>query len=986
MNPNDSYQRLINKLKQLFQIDSELDFGIYRIIKFRKQEIENFLENDLKNIIDNEFKQFINVDIREIDRDLEDIKKRILSDISSDAFNVNDEIKDEYKQNAICIKYDNKKKEKDKIQINDNTKISVFNHLYDFFTQYYDDGDFITQKKIISGEYNYAIPYNGEEVKLYWANYDQYYIKSGEIFKIYEIDKDELNGWQVCFKTIAADVEEGNKKGDRRYFILDKHNPIEINETEKKCTINFSYSPLNINIIKEYEIKTKDDEYKKSGIKQEEINPQLCKFILNNIDSKSKSLKLILENKYSKSANSKEVTPVLINMHVNKFTKKVTTDFFIHKNLKSFLENELDYYIKTKVINLKLFDNDDLSNMKMNITKVKVIESIGKTIIKFLSSIENYQKDLWEKKKFVIATEYVITIDRILNKGRSVQILKNEQLDEETFNWFIDEILSCEKQLLEWKNLGFGNYKKRTDLYEDGDLLKLPVDTKYFNMEFKEKLLETLTSEDSLENVLDGVLIKSENWQGLNILSEKFKNKINMLYIDPPFNTDNDQFLYKDNFKDSTWITMLDNRISIFKNFLHESGSLYFNIDENGNYLTRFLLDKYFNYKREIIWNTASLNVAGVKLTDNNFVYSTSYILFYTKNEKEYFFNTPHYEIPKFIKKYFKHDGEDEGGKYRLSRYGEKIYLKEEKGDHIPSVWNDILSFNYIAAAQESYKFQTQKPERLIKRMIEASSFKKDYIMDYYLGSGTTLAVAHKLKRKWIGIEMGDQFPEFYLVKGEKRTGILGRMKEVLAGFGNHEPVGISREEGWNGGGFFKYHYIEQYEDTLNNITLNNKETNDKILKKYGNNYLINYLFNEDTKNSFPLVNTEKFNKPFNYSLNIISDIDKEIRKTRTDEKGNVKVDLFETFNYLIGIEISKYIIKNNNNAKYIFITGKVNKSNVAIIWRDLDNIDFERDKEFIESNLDLNDYDVIYLNGDSVIKSGFISIESTFKKLMGIN
>jgi len=143
------------------------------------------------------------------------------------------------------------------------------------------------------------------------------------------------------------------------------------------------------------------------------------------------------------------------------------------------------------------------------------------------------------------------------------------------------------------------------------------------------------------------------------------------------------------------------------------------------------------------------------------------------------------------LKDIFKYDGEDEFGKYRMSRYGQKIYSSEEKGDAISNIWNDILSFNYVAtAADESWKFFTQKPERLLRRIIEASSKKGDVVADFFLGSGTTTAVAHKLGRKWIGVEMGEHF---YSV-------VLPRMKRVLA----YDKSGISKEvKEYQGGGFF---------------------------------------------------------------------------------------------------------------------------------------------------------------------------------------
>jgi adenine-specific DNA-methyltransferase len=350
-------------------------------------------------------------------------------------------------------------------------------------------------------------------------------------------------------------------------------------------------------------------------------------------------------------------------------------------------------------------------------------------------------------------------------------------------------------------------------------------------------------------------------------------------------------------------------------------------------------------------------------------------------------FNTPHYEIPKFIKKYFKYDGEDEFGKYRLSRYGEKIYIDKEKGDVISNVWNDILSFNYAAAAaDESFKFFTQKPERLLRRIIETSSLRNEIVLDFFLGIGTTVAVAHKLGRKWIGIEMGNYFEEFYLdYDREKKemvtkTGVLGRMKEVLAGYGNHEPCGISKEINWEGGGFFKYHYLEQYEDTLHNIEFPNEEKGQKVLQLFDkdkevNEYVMKYMLKFETEGSPSLLNLNSFENPFEYKLKIIS-----------SGKGEelVNVDLVETFNYLLGLKINGYRFLNKNSRKYVIVFGERDNRRTAIIWRPTKGIDLEKDKEIIDKVLNGFNPDEIFINGDSFVK-GYKPIESEFKNLAGV-
>jgi len=359
--------------------------------------------------------------------------------------------------------------------------------------------------------------------------------------------------------------------------------------------------------------------------------------------------------------------------------------------------------------------------------------------------------------------------------------------------------------LKEWEELGFGEINKKEDLMAKKDLFstkykKLPVDTKCFNQDFKERLLEKLTEKENLDDLIDGVLIKSENWQALNLLLEKYKDKIQCIYIDPPFNkADSDQFLYKANYKDSCWLTLLENRLRIAKDILNKRGSIFVNSDDQCNSFVKLLLDIIFgNFQNEIIW---SYEKPGAGL--NKFKNNHSNIYFYTKTG-DFIFNTLF--VPR-------------KGETELTKR-EGRFAVDYEGKISPDWWNDIPSFATAMTASErtnkmlGVSFPTQQPEKLLKRIIHVSSNNLGIILDYFLGSGTTIAVAHKFGRKWIGTEMGDQL----------ETHILPRMKKVLAG----DRSGISKDKdvNWQGGGFFKYHYLEQYEDTLHNIEFPQKNRN----------------------------------------------------------------------------------------------------------------------------------------------------------------
>jgi hypothetical protein len=169
---------------------------------------------------------------------------------------------------------------------------------------------------------------------------------------------------------------------------------------------------------------------------------------------------------------------------------------------------------------------------------------------------------------------------------------------------------------------------------------------------------------------------------------------------------------------------------------------------------------------------------------------------------------------------------------------GQKIWKSKVKRD---DVWDISGVFNM---ANEFYDFDTQKPESLIRYLIESFSKKGEIVLDYFAGLGTTMAVAHKLKRKWIGIEMGNHIKDFYLDNDKNKIGIKGRMKQVLAGKGSNEPGGISKDVNWQGGGFFKYYELEQYEEALANC----KYEDGDLFNIPGRSPYQEYVFMKDEK------------------------------------------------------------------------------------------------------------------------------------------
>ena len=321
--------------------------------------------------------------------------------------------------------------------------------------------------------------------------------------------------------------------------------------------------------------------------------------------------------------------------------------------------------------------------------------------------------------------------------------------------------------------------------------------------------------------ITDNLLVKGNNLLALHTLKSEFANKVNLIYIDPPFNTGNDSFGYNDSFSRSTWLTFMRNRLIVARQLLAEDGNIFIHIDINQGHYLKVICDEIFdekNFVEEIIWSYGS--PSGGRAASAKPVNIHDYILHYAKNYSQRKANKVY--IPysqKYIEDWFKYTDED-GRRYQKRQRGkdsdgnaiwEKQYLDESKGVPLSTVWTDIKQ---IYADPRAYKDNQsahtelikefvggQKPEHLLKRIIEMCTDEGDLVLDYHAGTGTTLAAAHKMNRRWIGVEQLDyikNMPE-------------ARLKTVIAG----NQVGISEEVGWTGGGEFIYCTLMQWNEAF---------------------------------------------------------------------------------------------------------------------------------------------------------------------------
>lgn len=351
--------------------------------------------------------------------------------------------------------------------------------------------------------------------------------------------------------------------------------------------------------------------------------------------------------------------------------------------------------------------------------------------------------------------------------------------------------------------------QKRDEIFYNETLAPDEVDRLLYPKVFTNA--KRYTQDGIKENVIfdenDNLIIKGNNLLTIASLLKKYEGKIKLIYIDPPYNTGSDTFGYNDKFNRSSWLTFMKNRLEIAKKLLSEDGAIYVQLDYHQAHYAKILMDEIFgeeNFQREIIWRIGWLS--GYKTIEKNWIRNHDTILFYSKNNNSLSFNK--YYIPR---EEFKDIAKSNAERYPI----EDVWNGNE--------YDDLNSIAIVSFAGETVskllnpddEVKGQKSEKLIERIIKAHTDENDIVLDFFGGTGTTAAVAHKMKRRYILCEQLDKHVDI----------ILRRMKKVIAG----EQSGISKRNNWHGGGSFVYCELAQLNDKyLEAIT---KAENDEQLK-----------------------------------------------------------------------------------------------------------------------------------------------------------
>ena len=523
----------------------------------------------------------------------------------------------------------------------------------------------------------------------------------------------------------------------------------------------------------------------------------------------------------------------------------------------------------------QLLEEDDRLIAEGKLLKNKIVElslALDPSLIKLLL------KHTAIKKHFFVEIDEVLVFDKI----KFQKFVSNKQFLPDSYTAFKNKIgLTAEGEYLtESKEIVLAwPYK---DCVLEGGQTKEDAkrDEVFFNETLAPDQIDRLLAPKILTNFKkydkdgehkvssighkDNLIIKGNNLLALHTLKTNYAGRVKLVYIDPPYNTANDSFMYNDSFDHSTWLTYIRNRLMIAKELLSKNGVIFVHLDFNEIHYCKILMDEIFgrdHFVNEIIWRRKQATSYG----SSKFGITNDTILFYSKSDDYDFY--PIYSLDDehtqdYIKERFVYDDGD-GRKYMKSplvnslfrpnlkyefqginppkngwlysrvkmqeffdngeliiptdanaRIYRRIYLDTYKGQVIQNIWTDISIVNPMA--KEQTEFSTQKPEKLLERIIQSTSQQGDIILDFQLGSGTSAAVAHKMKRQYIGIEQMDYIDSI----------TVDRLKKVISG----EQGGISKSVDWRGGGSFIYCELAKANQEIIN-KIQNAENDQKLIE-----------------------------------------------------------------------------------------------------------------------------------------------------------
>jgi adenine-specific DNA-methyltransferase len=886
--------RFLSLLKRdILKLDAaELDFGIYRILNYRRNQILAYLDTTLPARI----AEWTRALLQSGDPELAE----------SEAAN-------------------------------------CYYHLHTFFSRYWDEGDFIPRARR-GGTAAYAVPYNGQDTHFHWATKGSHYVKSGELFSRFAY-RDGTH--EVRFVIQRADTEKDNAKGAAKYFF-----PVSTRSDDGAFEVAWAWRAATDAENARYKAKgaaRATDADDAAGLGDAGSGQSAGATMQDRV------LDAWLSGSDFKSAKRpKAMDAGLLAKNARRFVRKNTSDFFVHPHLGEFLGAELDVYLKHEFVQVWNAPDSELPRIR---AKFNLVRSIALDLITFLDQIERFQATLFEKRKFVLQADYLVQCSWLVREAGAVgQALVNEAA-------------ANPQQAVEWAGWVGSSAKKPNGKKLLADYPHLPLHTRHFNSDFKARVLACF---DDIEAALAGELVHADNYAALRTLEPAYRERVKCIYIDPPYNTGNDGFLYKDTFAHGSWLSLLDARIRTAIRFLTARGSLYVSIADHEQARLRLLLDDILgheNFLAQVIWQ----KVFSPKNTAQFFSEDHDYILAFAKSiafcrlgvlprteEMDARFSNPDgdsrgdwsssdlsarnfysegvYPVTSPTGRVI--DGPPPGTYWRVSsaRFAEldqdgriwwgpsrdgvprlKRFLTEVKDGRTPQTLWQFKDVGHTQEAKQSVLelmpgerdgefFNTIKPIRLMQQVQRIAGVATDeYVLDFFAGTASTGHGTLSLnredggKRKFLLVEQGGYFDTVTLPRVAKVMLAPewkdGKPKDTV----QHDAAGDPDHWSRRTLPLVRVLRLERYEDSLNALEFQsaNKKGASQIsmdlVATDAQEHLLRYWLSDalaEQSGQAVRLSTDKLNDPFAYQLTL----------HESTGPRPVQVDLLETARLLLGL------------------------------------------------------------------------------------
>ena len=608
----EALNTLREKLRDMFHFShNDLDFGIFRILKIKRDEINQFIEEKLPSIVDEALAEGTDIlydsqltAVKEyVEKEGGATEKGYLNDISGNLQVLIDFLEYKRQDELIAPLQTNPEDLKSKLAFR------IYNHVHSFFEGYYRDGDFgYNDRSTALYKLNYPdeADYNGADTLFHWKCRDSYYVKTATGFNSVSF---EVEGKRIEYRLEGkanSGTAQNNNRDDFKHYRFDRIDPPKPDDTDQTWRVILHlaetstpkveiYREMSAQIFSEtddvdiylHERSKKGEEHGKPIFKDlantyDKVNDgrlQGIKALRINLESYAEKLashldfKELGKNKAERQEKLK-ISPKVkrfftLDKNLNTFFVGMDSDYFIHKDLDRFLKTEQRRYIQNTILG----DLDTLLNLNPENPAFAIataFRSVTDEVIALLVAVETFQKQLFLMKKKVVSTDYLISV------GKISEATKDDPVQRESL---ISQILENDAQLADWRETFGIDITEQLPLL-DGLYPTLPLDTRYFKKDeaFIDKLLVLF---DDLESQIDGVLLNSENFQALDLLMEKYRGTIRCVHIDPPYNTNTSGFLYKNNYQHSSWLTMMENRLSLAEQLMAPDSCILCHIDEH---------------------------------------------------------------------------------------------------------------------------------------------------------------------------------------------------------------------------------------------------------------------------------------------------------------------------------------------------------------------------------------------------------------------